>query len=465
MVSFCVRTAPHTLLSVVFLCYTIQESNDFPAFFDENTSRKEGDFINRIRIYYRRLQDFFARAHGLDDDYLQHTVLHNDYTITAAAVLTFTIEICMVARLFISHPAIDTPASRVYLSFYLSLMTIAGLFLLVRPRVRGKAAQSYWLQFGFVGGYLLWNVMLNTYDLYRNGSGSSLAIVMAIIFASVLVQFHPRHLIPLQCTSFLLFYALNHARIEDKINTSIAVTVAVVAGVLFYLRTLQTVDYLRRITQMNAHLEKEQMDGAKQYLRRLQETQTQTAIYRHDMRHTRYLIDQLAQQGNLEKLREFIAENQDNLQGQGVTPVMYCEHETANLILGSFAHRAAQAEIAFTCEADLPETLALADTELCALLCNLLENALHGAQKVEDPAARYILVKARVHEAEFVLSVENRFAGKVTIEDGRPQLEHPEKYHGFGVQSIINIAERHQGLYVFETQRQRFHAKVLLNLE
>lgn len=409
-----------------------------------------------------KLRDFIALSKAVDTIYLSNITAHNAAAIAAAAILTIIIECTMTIRLFISHPAIDTPASRVYLTLYLSLTAVAGLYFVVRPRFQHSISKTYWLQFTFVSCYLLWNVLLNSYDLYRNQRGSSLALVAAILFASILVQFRPRHIMILQSVTFLLFFLINYHRIEDKINATIVVLVAVVANLLFYLRDIQNVHNRQRIAQMDAHLEKEQMDGAMQYLRRLQESQTQTAIYHHDLRHTLHLIEQYTLQGNLEKIQEFVSASQESL--HVLTPTFFCQHETANLILGSFHQRATQKNIAFQTEIRLTEHLSISDTELCSLLCNLLENAMHGAAQVEDSPLRHIYIKAVTRDDKLVILVENGFVGEVVMHHNRPVTQSHDKYHGFGIQSIIDITKRHQGLYVFETEKQRFRAKILIHL-
>lgn len=435
---------------------------------------------------YDKIIDFLKLANSLDGVYLKNIINHNMRAIGAAAILTLIMESFMIIRLLVSHPAIDTPASRVYLVFYLSLMSISAMYLIIASNFKPSLRITYWLQFTFVAAYLLWNVLLNSYDLYRNGGGSSLALVTAIIFASILIHLRPHHMMILQTSTFALFYVMNDAAIEDKINATLAVVVAVVANLLFYVRDIENAHNQQRIVQINAHLPKEQMDGAMQYLQRLQETQTQTAIFRHDLRHTLNLIDQLAKQGNLEKIQTFIAESQENV--QNISPDILCEHEAANLILGSFKQRALDKNIKFDTKINLPKKLKISDTELCSLLCNLLENALISVAKIENPNIKNpntkssnekssnenpnlkrIYIKAVVNDNKLVVLVENGYSGEIKIENGLPVTNNLEPNHGFGIQSIVDITERYKGMYIFEPKsennEQIFSAKILLHLK
>lgn len=344
--------------------------------------------MSQISRWFVALQDFFALCKSLDDAYIRTVTKKNAITLTVAAALTLVLEGILITSLFIRHPAVDTPASKIYLMFYLSLVGLSLLLLGLQPLFLHNTHLLYWLQILFVAGYLLWNVLLNSYDLYRNGRGSSLALIMAIIFASILVHFRPSHIMTLQIFTYLLFFSLNHGRIEDTINATIAVTVTVTANILFYHQEIRGVQNRQQVIQMNAQLEKERLDGAAQYLRRLRDAQTQTAIYHHDLRHTLNLAEQLSLQGDVEKLQSFLSSSQETL--VQLTPTFYCDHETVNLILGSFDQRARERNVTFETDVHLPTHLPLQDTELCSLLFNLLENALHGAEKVADSSPRHI---------------------------------------------------------------------------
>jgi len=62
----------------------------------------------------------------------------------------------------------------------------------------------------------------------------------------------------------------------------------------------------------------------------------------------------------------------------------FCENETVNLILSSYAGKAKQSDITFSIDARLPDTLLLSDTELCSILSNALDNALRACKQIPD---------------------------------------------------------------------------------
>lgn len=217
----------------------------------------------------------------------------------------------------------------------------------------------------------------------------------------------------------------------------------------------------RLIHNLNKQL-KGQLEGTKKYFNYLKDTQEKTIIYRHDMRHSLKLLEQLASQGNMEKLCDYLSETHNKL--DTITPNHYCANETSNLILGSFEQLAHKNHVTFTTDVSLPTELPIEDTVLCSLLFNLLENAITAAKQVKDNPSRSVHVKAIFKNNKLIIFTENDFSGTVTIENDLPVSPSIKEGHGFGIKSIINIVEQHSGLYTFETQEQKFYAKILLEI-
>lgn len=218
--------------------------------------------------------------------------------------------------------------------------------------------------------------------------------------------------------------------------------------------------------------EKEALEGAKlaltmllesgnKQLAALQATQAQAAVYRHDMRHHLSLIGGYLADGNSKKAEEYVRLAQEDI--ETITPNLYCGNNTVNLILSSFAAKAKKYGIVFSVDAQLPHSLSISDTELCALLSNALENATGAAKEVMDEKFRNVRVSCHIHKRNLLILVENSFTGKVTMENGLPQ-SHCEG-HGLGVKSIRMIAEKHGGFCSFEARDEIFTLRIVLPQE
>ena len=136
----------------------------------------------------------------------------------------------------------------------------------------------------------------------------------------------------------------------------------------------------------------------------------------------------------------------------------YCENETINLIFSSFAGRAESAGVAMNIKAVVPHILPVSETDLCVLLSNALENALHACTAQEQKGTIAILAYER--NERFFFQVTNPCKKEVVFENGVPVTDRPG--HGIGVRSICAIVERYGGMYSFLVKENEFILRVSL---
>lgn len=205
-----------------------------------------------------------------------------------------------------------------------------------------------------------------------------------------------------------------------------------------------------------------QLDQAKLELSRLRETTAQTAAYRHDMRHHLALVSNLVAEGNAEKLKEYLAEIESDL--DDITPQRFCNDETTNLILSSFSAKAHHFGVSMQITASLSRHVPLSDTEWCALLSNLLENAVTACANVHDGRNREVrLAITSADDRTLLVLVENPCCKAVTMENDRPTTS--EQGHGFGIKSVDAIVGKHGGMSLYETVGGAFVARIAIPLE
>lgn len=205
-----------------------------------------------------------------------------------------------------------------------------------------------------------------------------------------------------------------------------------------------------------------QLQQAQIELDTMRQMQKGTAIYRHDMRHHLSLIGAYAADGDLQKINEYLAITEADI--DALTPVRYCENETVNLILSSFEARAKKERVNLNADVKLPEELCVNDTELCSLLSNALENAIAAAAQIEDEKLRKVYIHALISGDKLMISTENAYVGKIEMEGELPKSKSKEAGHGFGIKSMVSIVERHNGLYSVETEGGVFILRLMLPL-
>ncbi len=221
---------------------------------------------------------------------------------------------------------------------------------------------------------------------------------------------------------------------------------------LFYLMasSLNHNDRLRRENQLLALQQARYQD--------IKHTIEQTRQARHDMRHHFLLLQGLAAQGNWEQLKSYLEEVQGSFPEGDLG---LCENPAADSIVGYFAQRCREKQIPLQLELKLPAALPVAETEFCAVLSNLLENAFEASLRTV-PSRRRIRVRAELHGAHMVLlAVENTYDGAVREKDG-VFLSSKRAGEGVGLQAVRQSAEKTGGYARFQHAEGLFAAHVIL---
>lgn len=247
------------------------------------------------------------------------------------------------------------------------------------------------------------------------------------------------------------------AREVVQFAPSVICTFYLVFVLLYYNETQK-----QTMAQRERDIIASQFQYARLELDAMRQMQMNTVIYRHDMRHHLSLIGGYATDGDLTKIKKYLASTEAAI--DALTPIRYCEHETVNLILSSFENKAKKLQVTLHADVKLPDVLEMNDTELCSLLSNALENAIFAASQVEEGKLRKVYFHAVINDDRLVISTENAYVGKIDMEGELPKSNKKEAGHGFGIKSMVDIVELHGGLYSFDTEGGVFILRLMLPL-
>lgn len=228
--------------------------------------------------------------------------------------------------------------------------------------------------------------------------------------------------------------------------------------ILYYNETQKQIEAQRELDIFAS-----QLHQAKLELDNMWQLHNNTMIYRHDMRHHLSLIRGFANDGDIQKIKEYLTNTEADI--DALTPIHYCENETVNLILSTFNTQAKKEGVDLKIDVKLPNELEINDTELCALLSNMLENAITAAAQVNDIKLRKVYIHAVINNQKLLISTENAYEGTIEMDGELPKSNKKGDRHGFGIKSIMTIVERYNGLYSFETEGGVFILQILLPLK
>lgn len=231
-----------------------------------------------------------------------------------------------------------------------------------------------------------------------------------------------------------------------------------VAYIIFVQRVSTEEQARSHLEQMKDNLNL-QVGQAVREIEAMRVSQEQTRAYRHDLRHHLQYIATCIENERGEQAQEYIQSICSEIESSKVTS--YCENEAANLIFSSFAVRAENNGVPLSVQAQIPQNIPVAETDLCVVLSNALENALRACRKVRaEKKPVSIEVMAREKNGHLFLQVINTCPEDVRFENGLPVTR--QKGHGVGIRSICAIVEKYSGLSDFAVKDGRFILRISL---
>ncbi|MBR4981417.1 MAG: GHKL domain-containing protein [Lachnospiraceae bacterium] len=232
--------------------------------------------------------------------------------------------------------------------------------------------------------------------------------------------------------------------------------VCCIAYLVFILRSSEE-KWLRNQLELTQDSLNLQITQAVREIDTLRESQEKTREYRHDMRHHMQYLSACIGNNQLERAQEYIQKICSEIEANKV--MVFCENEAANLIFSAFTGRAKEQNVPIIIKAQIPKNIHISESDLCVLLSNALENALHACQNLKEKGIQgKIEVSAFEKNKKLFLQFINSCDSDITFVQGIPVTSQPG--HGIGVRSICALVERYEGIYTFEVVEDRFVLRV-----
>lgn len=197
---------------------------------------------------------------------------------------------------------------------------------------------------------------------------------------------------------------------------------------------------------------------AQKEIAQLSDSQKQASIYRHDLRHHMNFIQTCLDEGKTEEISSYIHEICSDLEHSRV--IRYCVNDSVNLIVSSYAGKAAASNIPIQISITATEFARFQITDLCSLFANALENALHACEQMNPSSNRYITLKVYEKNSQLCINVINSYELAPVFKNEIPISNAAN--HGIGVRSMISVVEKYHGVYGFFADHGEFRFQASL---
>lgn len=233
------------------------------------------------------------------------------------------------------------------------------------------------------------------------------------------------------------------------------------ASYVIFLQHNSAVERRRNMFQQTQDNLKIQINQAAWEISELRESQAMTIRHRHDLRHHLQYVYSCIENEQTERAKDYITGICAEIEAQQMR--RYCENEAVNLILAAFVKRAEKMGVTMDIRGALPDVVSVSDNDLCVLLSNALENALHAClpfAETKTPCAIGLEFRLNAQNGRLFVQIKNPCQGEIRFEHGIPVSERPD--HGIGVQSICAIVKRYNGGYTFLLEDGQFILRLFL---
>lgn len=388
-----------------------------------------------IRLQYKIIAfSMIATILAVQTQILYNPLLNLMINITAFFLLTFFYKNEWFLRLFISF------------AFFI---------------IGGLAEGSAWM----IGRMLFSFEMNDVNNLWLFPFICALGVAIELIYVNIVFQaisFFKRH--QSKMTMFIIFLiavlilcfvymVVTFADTAYLIPALILSTllIAAIAGCI-YLFTDQL--RVQRERLQLANLEEMLQDQVKHYTA-LYEANRQVAVQRHDLKNILLNMRSYIQVGEYEKLDKYVAGFQEKVQ-----PSTLIDNGMPFIDAVLSAKMAEHAKIPFENDISMLTLEKIKQPQIAFILAGALDNAIEACEKSAKP---FIRVHIGQHGRMISLVVENAADQPVrTAGDRLLTTKADNKAHGYGVKSMMQMAEQLHGMLTWRQEKQVFTLSVLM---
>lgn len=260
---------------------------------------------------------------------------------------------------------------------------------------------------------------------------------------------------------FLIICAewLSHHFAKSKDTSALIPYLALTLALLmtYYLSYLLIHNYEEL---MQSYFFKQKLELQTDYLKQSSSMIHQVRKERHELKNNYFYIESLVKDKQYEKLENFLT--QELQQRFELMEEFHTGNKMIDYILTQKVSEARSFRIHVMTNVLIPQSLPIAEQDLCALLLNLFDNAIEASKK-EDQGDIHITIG--IVKKYFSVQVKNKSSKNILQQN--PELKTVKSnslYHGFGLKIIRQITQKYNGIFTTSMESGYFCASVLLSI-
>lgn len=182
--------------------------------------------------------------------------------------------------------------------------------------------------------------------------------------------------------------------------------------------------------------------------------------WRHDYHNHMQTIKAYLAMNQIEEIHEYLDHLEEDL--DSIDIAIRTGNNSVNAILSSKISIAEKKGINVNCKATVPKDLKISDVHLCAIIGNLLDNAIEACDKVSSDK-RFIRVYIGLFQQQLYISVSN--STESTRRKKLTELITSKKgEHGLGLKRVDRIVDQYEGFVNRKNEPGVFATEIMLPL-
>ena len=221
-------------------------------------------------------------------------------------------------------------------------------------------------------------------------------------------------------------------------------------GIASLFCTLFSYEKLLQSFRLNTELSllEQKEHSLNQYVEDAKSHYEKTKSFRHDIKNHMVVIKELLQGGKMEQAIHYIGDVED-IAEELLLPCS-TNNPVVDILIGNKLGIANSMGIDVNCSLLLPYPCGLRDIDICIILSNALDNAIHACKNMDAGTEKYIYISGRIQGDFLMMEIENNYQGNNIVKKGT------------GLSNIKTVAEKYNGAISIKTQGGIFVLHVLL---
>ena len=239
------------------------------------------------------------------------------------------------------------------------------------------------------------------------------------------------------------------------------VFVFMVLGVFLELALLLILAATREVYKEKDFLNQKYLKLQESHYKYLEQRETATKKFRHDMRNHIYILQHLLEQGKQEEAKQYVGEME--LRFHAMATMISVNHGIVDAILNKYASECKEKNIELLVKGYMPQECEISSFDLCVIFSNLLSNAIEAT---EVCTKKRISITLRHEDGFIMLCIKNTYDGKLVEKAGSIQTRKQNKeLHGYGLTNVKACVEQNQGHMHIQQREDEFVVTLFLKVK